>query len=169
MKKYANLIRSICWSFARSSGIEYNELFSEAVLCYYESKHRFNKKLKVKKSTWLYKVISNHLITFIKNEQKIKTGTVPLENLNISFENKYIENFNESFSDLGQQLSRIIYDNEDLFTFDKAAKINRGILVQFLREELHWSWPMIWKSLSSIKEDLSKQNKYEKKTKIINV
>ena len=150
MKKYINLIRKICHSFAQTSGIEYEELFSEAVLCYYESSKSFDKSRGVKKSTWIYRIISNRLISFIEKEKRYR---IPVET-DVSFDVNYIADFGVQFSELGKQLSEIIYNNEEVFHFDKPAKYNRGVLVSFLREEMKWSWPVIWRAMSSIKTDL---------------
>lgn len=149
--KHINLIRKICHSFSQSSGIEYSELFSEACLCYYETKGKFKKEKGVKRSTWIYTVISNHLINFINREKK---HGIRLENDIPADIREVVIEYEKEFSELSQKLAKIIFEYEDIFTFDKSPKFNRGLLVMVLREEYNWSWPLIWKAMSNIKNDL---------------
>jgi DNA-directed RNA polymerase specialized sigma subunit len=66
----ASLIRKLAWSFHKSTGVDYKELFSEACLAYYESLRSFNPMKGCKKTTHAWTVISNQLCDFVKREKQ---------------------------------------------------------------------------------------------------
>jgi len=66
--KDLNLIRKVAWSFAKSTGQEFDELFSEATLSYMEALQSYNPE-KAKLSTWAVKIMTNHLITFCAKQE----------------------------------------------------------------------------------------------------
>ena len=65
-----NLIRSIAWSFYKSYfyRIEWEELFAEACLAYFESLQSFDSGKGCKQSTWAFRCMKNKLIYFCKKE-----------------------------------------------------------------------------------------------------
>lgn len=64
-----NLIRSVAWSFAKKTGVEFDELFSEAALAYCEAVNSWDKE-KSKLTTYAYKCMRNRLINFCKYETR---------------------------------------------------------------------------------------------------
>src|SRR5690348_14988498 len=83
MYEHVNLVRSIAWSFHRSTGIDWRELFSEATAAYFQGlkfhEERHGMKLhdpsKGGKTTWIYQWIRGEMINFCKREQRFKKPT----------------------------------------------------------------------------------------------
>ena len=75
--KNINLIRSIAWSFHRTTGIDYQELFSEACVGYYEAVQMYNKKRNCKLTSLAYTLMQNKLKLFCATEQKHRVTDFP--------------------------------------------------------------------------------------------
>jgi DNA-directed RNA polymerase specialized sigma subunit len=68
--KHINLVRKIAWSFYHSTGIEWNELFSEAALAYCEAINTYETSKNTKISSYLWYCMKNRLINFCKKEKR---------------------------------------------------------------------------------------------------
>jgi DNA-directed RNA polymerase specialized sigma subunit len=71
-----SMIRKLAWSFHKSTGVDYKELFSEACLAYCESLKTFNPLKGCKQTTHAWTVIQNQLCDFVKQE-KVLPHRVP--------------------------------------------------------------------------------------------
>ena len=72
-----NLIRTIAWSFHRTTGLDYQELFSEACVGYYEAVQAYNKNENCKLTTLAYTIMQNKLKLFCASEQKHRVTDFP--------------------------------------------------------------------------------------------
>lgn len=66
-----DMIRKLAWSFHKSTGVDYKELFSEACLAYCESLRSFNPLKGCKQTTHAWTVIQNQLCDFVKQEKSL--------------------------------------------------------------------------------------------------
>ena len=80
-----NLIRKIAWSFNRSTGIEFDDLFQEAYIAYVKAMESYNPK-KGKISTHVWFCISSHLKNYIKEEKKQTDFCVSMEGTDVKHE-----------------------------------------------------------------------------------
>lgn len=71
-----NLIRKIAWSFHHTSGLDWDELFSEALVCYVEALDNYDPDKGTKLSTYMWNVITNYLKTYLEREQKHRTVSI---------------------------------------------------------------------------------------------
>jgi DNA-directed RNA polymerase specialized sigma24 family protein len=67
-----NLIRKLAWSFHKTTGMSYDELFSEASIYYLESFHNYQEDSGLKFETWAVIYTKRKLIDFCKKEQRRK-------------------------------------------------------------------------------------------------
>ncbi len=152
-----NLIRKMAWSFHSTTGISYDELFSESALAYYEAKEKYTPEMKTKLTTWAFMIIKNRLINFCKSE-KMATY-LQLDNVNDNYITEYTEPFFELYDELSNT-SKIITDeilnNRQVYSTE-LPKTARGEIVIKLREK-GWSWPKIWDSIRTIKTELAINN-----------
>lgn len=66
-----NLIRKVAWSFHKSTGMDWDDLFQEAAIAYYESLKTYNESRgKITTHTW--NCITNHLKNYLKEQRKYK-------------------------------------------------------------------------------------------------
>lgn len=68
----SDMLRRLAWSFHYTTGIEWEELFCEAALAYYEARADFDPNAGTKLSTYAYGRVKNHLIDFCKKEQQFQ-------------------------------------------------------------------------------------------------
>lgn len=69
--KHVNLVRSLAWSFCKTTRIDWKELFSEACLAYCEALRSYNPE-KSDETTWIYHCVKGALLTFCQKEMKRK-------------------------------------------------------------------------------------------------
>lgn len=73
-----NLIRKLAWSFHKSTGIDWNDLFQEASLAYLEALRTYD-PAKGKITTHAWHTISNQLKTYIERERRVNPPCLDLE------------------------------------------------------------------------------------------
>jgi len=149
-----NLLRHLAWSFHRTTGIEYDELFSQATLTYCElisgnlcgaeehdptiSKH----------TTYVYHIIRNHLIWWCDYQFRRMPVDVDIDYLPVTTVPVY-EYFSNMDPDVKKAFEILVsmFENED-FTNGRAAKSR---LTYELRQR-GWAWGRIEKTLKKAKE-----------------
>jgi RNA polymerase sigma factor (sigma-70 family) len=99
--KDINLIRKLAWSFYYTTGIDWNELFSEVSLAYCEALQNFNPKKNNKFITFAYVSIRNHMITYLSRRSK-QIETIPIEDL------EYADHIFTPFNDLDEWTLEVI-------------------------------------------------------------
>ena len=158
--KDLNLIRKISWSFVKSTGEEFDELFSEAALGYMKAIRSYNSE-KAKLSTWAVKIMTNQLITFCAKEKtygdflEFFENDIPGQD---NIEGKYLfKEWIQNLSQDSQLICKTIFEAPDEILAE-SSKASRGKLVRKLRS-LKWSWSRIWNGVRDIKIALN-ENKF---------
>jgi len=150
-----NLIRKIAWSFHRTTGVEWDELFSEACLSFVIGLRSYNPK-KGKLSTHLQKCITNHLIDFTRRYHDIVPASDLIDENALGYQtsepdSSFFYNFN-SLSEEAKYVCDMILSSPEEF-LEESRKLARKHIIDKLRKE-GWSWPKIWKSFREIKAAL---------------
>lgn len=65
---YQNQLRRLAWSFHYTTGIEWEELYSEACLGYVRAIRHYDAN-RAAASTWLYHSVRNHLISYSQRQK----------------------------------------------------------------------------------------------------
>lgn len=81
IEKNLNLLRSLAWKFHRATGLEYQELFSEAALAYCLATKKYDPSKGCKETTFLYFCIKNALINFCKKERRLESRSIPIDEI----------------------------------------------------------------------------------------
>lgn len=160
MNEHINLIRSIAWNFHRTTGIQWQELFSEACLAYCESLKSYNPK-KSASTTWAYHAMKNALINFCKRESEHRTPYGVEE----WFESSSLPAY-EFFEDLSllsedtQKIIRMVRKNPRRYVNRKVntPRKSLGRIKRDLREQKKWSWPRIWRAMYMLRVELIHPN-----------
>ena len=132
------LIRSIAWSFHFTTGIPFEDLYSEACLAYckgvkvYDAKDR-----RASRTTYLYRYITNGVITFVRGEQHQKNIIWEMEYRKQEYQRTpQYEYFENDYPADVRTVITIIQDPE--FNPDELPpKLARGIL---FRELIGMGW-----------------------------
>jgi DNA-directed RNA polymerase specialized sigma24 family protein len=69
-----NLIRKLVWSFHRTTGLDWDDLFQEAALAYYEGEHNYD-PMRGEKTTFMWCLIVSRLTDYTRDE-KVKDVTL---------------------------------------------------------------------------------------------
>lgn len=156
VRDHINLIRKIAWSFSRTTGLEWEELFGEAELALVYAIRSYNPE-KCKLSTWIYKRVTSHLTTTIKKEKRHKN------NVELHEEYGYGENTEESqlnmisifdtLSPEATEVCQMILENPLEF-LESSSKLSRGHVYRKLRK-VGWPWEKIWSTFNEIREVLN--------------
>ena len=74
-----NLIRKIAWSFHKTTGYDWDDLFQEAALAYCEALKNYDPN-RGQLTTYMWTAIKNHLQAFITYQDEYKNTVTPMEN-----------------------------------------------------------------------------------------
>lgn len=155
MEKHINLIRHIAWQFHRRTGIEWQELFSQACLAYCECLKSY-KKDKGAKTTWVYTAMKNDLINFCKREHRNQYPT----GVDDWFEDSLIPmyEFFEQEMNLSEDTKEIIQMvREEPERYKGTPREVVGLIRNDLRVHKSWAWQRIWKGMSNLRVELTKE------------
>ena len=153
--KDLNLIRKVAWSFNKTTGIEFDELFSEASLAYVEACKSHDEK-KASLSTWATRIMTQRLTHFCDKEKRNHHDPLQ-EGDTISHENQEKRSlFKEWITELPkdmQLICQIIFEApEEILA--SCPKTSRSKLTKKLRT-MQWSWPRIWDGIRNMKSALN--------------
>lgn len=156
-----DLIRKITWAFVRSNtGVEYDDLFSEACVAYLEALPRYD-PAKGKKSTYMYHCISGKLKSVLQQEAR-RNGheTITDDFMGVATDEPSPEQAlyaTERWAALLSSLSseallivQLALNNEATATTPSSPRRCRGQIILQLRG-LGWSWSAIWRAFREVK------------------
>ena len=148
--RHNNLICKLAWSFHHTTGIEFEELKSEATLAYWEARHSFNPERGVKLITWAYTLIKNRLVTFCKQERRMITMDEFPEYLQPGFTPKYLHDFDVDMLFTGDAREVVELVLEGNLNLNQAPKLVRGALSRTLFSK-GWTQTQVWNSIREVK------------------
>lgn len=156
-----NIVRKVVWSYTRSTGLDFDELCSEAYLAYLEAAPSYD-PARGKKSTFIWNVVRNHINSLLKAKKEISIDKEAMETLLegreeldperiIISEERWEELFN-SLSPEAKMICLLMNNGEVYINTDKPRKA-RGIIARELKAR---GWPenKIWATFREIKQVL---------------
>ena len=157
-----NIVRKVVWSYTRSTGLDFDELCSEAYIAYLETAPSYDPS-KGKKTTFIWNVVRNHINSLLKAK---KEALVDEEAIDMMVEERYEldpeqvvlaeENWRELFESLSPDAKMIcllvVNDGEVYLDTDKPREA-RGIIARELKAR-GWSENKIWATFREIKQIL---------------
>ena len=168
-----NIVRKVVWSYARSTGLDFDELFSEAYLAYLEAAPSYD-PARGKKSTFIWNVVRNHINSLLKLKTKKE---VPMDKEAIDMlikerdeldpeqivlaKERWRELF-ESLSPDAKMIFLLLNSGEVYINTDKPREA-RGVIARELKAR-GWSENKIWATFREIKQTL-KMNQTKRKMK----
>ena len=157
-----NIVRKVVWSYTRSTGLDFDELCSEAYIAYLETAPSYDPS-KGKKTTFIWNVVRNHINSLLKAK---KEALVDEEAIDMMVEERdeldpeqvvlAEENWRELFESLSPDAKMIcllvVNDGEVYLDTDKPRE-SRGIIARELKAR-GWSENKIWATFREIKQIL---------------
>lgn len=155
--RYEKLLHKWAWSYKTTTGIEEEELFSEACVAYMSAILTYDLDKHVELSTWISYCVKNRLNSFVTKFHSDKSFTLFDEEKMDSFPafDKYEAIF--AYSDMLTELSPKAKFVCDLVlkqqkTLDGLPpKLARGVLQKELRTQ-GWIWSDIWSTFTELKK-----------------
>lgn len=165
-----NIVRKVVWSYARSTGLDFDELCSEAYLAYLEAAPSYN-PARGKKSTFIWNVVRNHINSLLKAKKEIPVDKEAMETLiegreELDPERLIIaeESWRELFESLSPEAKMIclLVNNGEVYVNTDKPREARGIIARELKAR-GWRENKIWATFREIKQTLKMTQKQKMK------
>lgn len=158
--EYEKLLHKFAWSYRNTTGIEEEELFSEACVAYMSAIMTYDATKETKLSTWISYCVKNRLNSFVSTFHSDKVFTLFDEEKWESFpaNDKFdaIFSFSDTYSCLSPKakfVCDLVLKTQE--TLDGVPpKLARGEIQRQLRE-LGWVWSDIWGTFNELKRAFS--------------
>jgi len=156
-----NIVRKVVWSYARSTGLDFDELYSEAYLAYLEAAPSYD-PAKGKKSTFIWNVVRNHINSLLKAKKEIHVDKEAMETLLEGHEELDPERiiiaeecWEELFNSLSPEAKMIclLMNNGEVYVNTDKPREARGIIARELKAR-GWGENKIWATFREIKQTL---------------
>jgi len=164
-----NIVRKVVWSYARSTGLDFDELCSEAYLAYLEAAPSYD-PARGKKSTFIWNVVRHHINSLLKAKKEVPMDKETIDMLIeekdelgpeqvILAEESWRELF-ESLSPDAKMIFSLLNSSEIYINTDKPREA-RGIIARELKAR---GWPenKIWATFREIKQVLKTTERRKK-------
>ena len=146
IEDYLDLLRKIAWSFHTTTGVEYDELFGEACLCYCETIKKYDRS-KGAVTTFVYQSTINWFNVFLRNYQRFSyiedMAYDPVPKVYYDFMDDYTDNVNQVL---------LLADIHNM-QYKKTPTVNQRVLKKELKEK-GWNGQRIRFALQETKEQL---------------
>ncbi len=156
-----NIVRKVVWSYVRSTGLDFEELCSEAYLAYLEAAPSYD-PARGKKSTFIWNVVRNHINNLLKMKKEVPMDKEAIDMLIeerdeldpeqvVLAEESWRELF-ESLSPDAKMICLLVNDSEVYLNTDKPREA-RGIIARELKAR-GWRESKIWATFRELKQTL---------------
>jgi DNA-directed RNA polymerase specialized sigma subunit len=162
LEENVNLVRNIAWSYAKTNGLEFDDLFQEACIAYLEAERVYD-KAKGKISTFMYHVICRRLNSLLQNRTLNEIAVEGMEDYLEAVEGtpetqllakEHEQELLAMLSPEALAICNIILKEDNIFLPVDTPKKCRGKLYHELRKR-EWSWSAIWKAFAELKQVFS--------------
>jgi len=167
---YLDWARKIAWSFHETTGIDFEDLFSEACIAYYQALERYDPK-RGKITTYLWYCINNKIINYLREEKKYHQYILLFNTIQCFFEDDEMIDEDQTLSILETEISKVehIEGNKFFETLSRDAQEIVRIIVQTPEQFLYltpsetthkiadtllsqgWRWKRIWTGIRDLK------------------
>jgi len=101
-----NLIRKIAWSFHKTTGKDWEDLFQEATLAYLEALHTYDPE-RGKITTYMWWCITSHLKSYLRKEATLTNHIYSIEDIPTDLP-VFNPSLFESLTEDGQQIAKTV-------------------------------------------------------------
>jgi len=140
------LLQKFAWSFQERTGLDWDELFQEAALAYYEALHKYDPK-RGSLSTFMYHVIASRLKLYIEKEKGLKLlyEETEVDWLPSSMEIPYWINLTED----AHKIAQIVLTTSKRFVVLNLEQVEARLIT--ILSNKGWSQERIEKGIESLK------------------
>ena len=144
--KHINLVRKITWSFHKTTGLDWDDLFQEGYLAYQYALGKYDPE-KGKLSTFLWIHINNHLITYCKKHRDANMIFIDFNELTKLSESP--EYFKEKLSKDAQEIAELALKMHRRLLKMRKAKVIAKIENIMLKRG--WNYLRTYRALNELR------------------
>lgn len=157
MDKYYNQVRKIAWNFSRTTRLDFDELYGEAVFAFVKKIEKFDKTRGVKPSTFIHMIVTNALIDYCRRFNIKVVDDYDIENALITSLTPYHSyRVKCLYTDLPKDCRFIIHlvlNQPEKVASRSNCKLNKRTIGIYLRT-LRWDSERITKAYDLIENEL---------------
>jgi DNA-directed RNA polymerase specialized sigma24 family protein len=156
--KHLDLVRSIAWSFDRTTSVDWEDLFAEGCLHALLALESFDEAKGIPEHLWVYRVVKTRLVDFMRSEirnQNPVTNRRPHEEITVE-QNHFWWAFVEGLSEEAQAVVHLIMDDPHTFLAE-GRKGARGLLAKTLMEDMKWPRKIVFSAIRELKQEFKTQ------------
>ena len=147
-----NLIRKIAWSFHRTTGLDWDDLFQEAAYHYLRALKTYDPDKGVYLSTYVWNFVSNELKNYIKKE---KEAHEPLDRLEVARSLTHAPDpYWERLSDEARNAAEDILDHPEQYSC--LDPLNARLLLRYRLLQSNWPISQVREAVRDLKSAYSK-------------
>lgn len=155
---HLNSIRKIAWSFHRTTGLDWDELFAEASLAYCEARQRYQPG-RVTEITWIVNYVKMRLTDYLRRERKHQMLFQRVESYEFIPDSNsifYVSIFDDAPAEVREVINVVLSAPEEFA--DLPPKLARGRV----RRTLHtrgWSTAAAWNAIRNTKDFINETSR----------
>lgn len=154
-KKYQNFLRKLAWSYNKTSGVDFEELFSEATVGYTIALNTYKADKNVPLINWIALCVKSKLNNYLYHQKKVPC-TFFDEEMEETIPSPESVDAREEWEEKMDRMSpsaKIVYDmiieaQEEYGSM--SGRVVRGKLRHILREK-GWTHERIWNTINELK------------------
>lgn len=148
---HMKLVQSIAWSFHFTTGLLFEDLYSEACLHYCEGMKEYDSnKRRAKRTTYLYRYITHMLIFYIRNENRRRDIIWEMECRKEEYQHTPHYEFYRDYPPDVQTIMDFIQESNGEIS-DIPPKLARGVVFRELIKR-GWTHRRSWDAIREIKK-----------------
>ena len=154
-KKYQNFLRKLAWSYNKTTGLPYEDLFSEATIGYMNAINSYDKKKKVPIINWIGVCVNSRLNNFLRYHRNDVPTTFINEEMEESIPapddieaSETISHIMECLGEDAREICSMIFN--DTKYGDMNGRKARGAIRRKLRKS-GWTHAKIWNAFNELK------------------
>lgn len=148
-----NFIRKIAWSFHRSTGLDWDDLFQEAALAYYKALDTYDPS-RGKITTYMWWVIISHLKNYLQEQSKWNGNILSVDEVDIDKPVEHTPMFEKLTND-AQQIANVVLQSPRTFAHMQPVKAHQRIAQKMIQRG--WRWGRVWRAMRDLKLAMSNQ------------
>ena len=149
MNEDINLLRSLCWSFNHTTGIQFEDLFDAALEKYYDILPKYDSGIS-KRSTYIYTMVKYHLIWWC--DRRLKQIIVDDIDIVARVGTPFYEFFIQIDKDVREVFEIILSSPEE---FNSVTSRTAKSKLTYLLRKQNWTWKRIENVLKNAREYVS--------------
>lgn len=152
MEKYLSLLRKIAWSFHKTTGLNWDDLFSEAIEGYFHAMEHYDPK-KSRITTFVTIYVTNSLLNYIKKQKEINDPITSIDAEEFYFlPSNEPSPFWELLTKDAQKIADLICKYSQYFVCLNSEQAEQRVIQLMTHPKLGWTMKRTLAGLKELKQ-----------------